>query len=132
VFFERGSEIVGRPLRALNRAGVKIALDDFGTGYSSLSHLRDFPVDVVKIDRSFVDKVTTNSDVRAIVSAITALAKSLRIAVVAEGIETERQRLTLLEQGCLLGQGYYFGRAVAADRVPGLLANPQMAGIASA
>lgn len=123
VFFDRGSGFVGRALEMLNRNGVGIALDDFGTGYSSLSHLRDFPVDVVKIDRSFVEKVTSDSEHRAIVSAVAALARSLRIAVVAEGIETEQQRQVLLAEGCLLGQGHYFGHAIDADALPGMLAS---------
>ena len=132
VFLDQGSGFVGRALKALNEAGVRIALDDFGTGYSSLSHLRDFPVDVVKIDRSFVEKVTSDSDARAIISAIATLARSLRIDLVAEGVETEQQRLVLLEQGCPLGQGFYFGRAMAADRIPGLLLDPLAAGFQSA
>ena len=121
VFIDQGAGFVGRALNALNEAGVRIALDDFGTGYSSLSHLRDFPVDVVKIDRSFVEKVTCDSDARAITSAIAALARSLQIDLVAEGIETERQKAVLLEQGCPLGQGYYFGRPMAREHVPALL-----------
>jgi len=121
VFLDRGSGFVARALKVLNQNGVRIALDDFGTGYSSLSHLRDFPVDVAKIDRSFVENVTTDSDVRAIVSAIATLARSLRMTVVAEGIETEQQRLVLLEQGCPLGQGYHFGRAIGARHIPSLL-----------
>jgi diguanylate cyclase (GGDEF)-like protein/PAS domain S-box-containing protein len=121
VFLDRGSSFVGRALSVLSESGVKIALDDFGTGYSSLSHLRDFPVDVVKIDKSFVDKIVSDSEVRAIVSAVVALARSLRIAVVAEGVETEQQRLVLLEEGCVLGQGYHFGHPIAADHVPDLV-----------
>ena len=131
VFLDRCSGFVGRALEVLSRAGVHIALDDFGTGYSSLSHLRDFPVDLVKIDRSFVEKVATDPDMRAIVAAIAALARSLRLSVVAEGIETEQQRRILLEQGCSLGQGYYFGRAIAADRVPALLDARRTAGFPS-
>ena len=121
VFIERGSDLVGRALKVLSRLGVRIALDDFGTGYSSLSHLRDYPVDVVKIDRSFIDKVTTDDEVRAIVCAVIDLAKSLNIEVVAEGVETEAQKQLLIRQGCELGQGYLFGRAVEADEVPVLL-----------
>ncbi|HTK71560.1 MAG TPA: EAL domain-containing protein [Croceibacterium sp.] len=121
VFLDQGAQFVARALNLLHQNGVRIALDDFGTGYSSLSHLRDFPVDVVKIDRSFVHKVTSNHDARAIVSAIVTLAKSLNIEVVAEGIETDRQRRVLQEEGCHFGQGYYFGRAVSAAEVKGLL-----------
>ena len=124
VFLERGSDFVGRALKMLSRAGIRIALDDFGTGYSSLSHLRDYPVDVVKIDRSFIEKVTTDVELRAIVCAVIDLAKSLNIEVVAEGVETEEQKLLLIEHGCGLGQGYLFGRAVEADEVPHLLKSP--------
>lgn len=121
VFIERGCDFVGRALKTLSRMGVRIALDDFGTGYSSLSHLRDYPVDVVKIDRSFIEKVTLDGEVRAIVSAVIDLAKSLNIEVVAEGVENEAQKQLLLRHGCELGQGYLFGRAVGADEVPAIL-----------
>jgi len=122
VFLDRGSDFVGRALKVLSHAGVKIALDDFGTGYSSLSHLRDYPVDVVKIDRSFIEKVTIDPEAAAIVSAVIDLAKSLNIEVVAEGIETECQKRFLVDQACGLGQGYLFGRAVEGREVPSLLA----------
>jgi diguanylate cyclase (GGDEF)-like protein len=121
VFLERGSEYVSRALKLLNKNGIKISLDDFGTGYSSLSHLRDFPVDVVKIDRSFISKMVEEPEIRAIVSAVIDLAASLSIDVVAEGIETEEQEAVLRSQGCGLGQGYLFGRAVIADEVRVLL-----------
>jgi diguanylate cyclase (GGDEF)-like protein/PAS domain S-box-containing protein len=121
VFLERGSEYVSRALKLLNKNGVRISLDDFGTGYSSLSHLRDFPVDVVKIDRSFISKMVEEPEIRAIVSAVIDLAASLSLEVVAEGIETEEQEVMLRSQGCALGQGYLFGRAVIADEVRVLL-----------
>lgn len=123
VFIERGSDFVGRALKTLSRAGVKIALDDFGTGYSSLSHLRDYPVDVVKIDRSFIDRVDSDPEVCAIVRAVIELAKSLNLEVVAEGVETARQLERLAELGCRMGQGFYFGRAIEAQEVPNLLKN---------
>lgn len=132
VFIDRGADFVGRALKVLNHAGVRIALDDFGTGYSSLSHLRDFPVDVVKIDRSFVEQLETDSEARAIVSAVVALARELGISIVAEGIETERQQLLLQQMGCPLGQGYYFGPAIDAGRVPGLLAAAQIPSVGAA
>jgi diguanylate cyclase (GGDEF)-like protein/PAS domain S-box-containing protein len=122
VFLERGSDFVGRALRALHQRGVRIALDDFGTGYSSLSHLRDFPVDVVKIDRSFVEGMSSNAEMMAIVEAVIKLAANLAIEVVAEGIETEEQRRLLVSHGCPLGQGYLFGRPVAADMIGALVA----------
>jgi diguanylate cyclase (GGDEF)-like protein/PAS domain S-box-containing protein len=121
VFLGQSSEYVSRALEMLDQAGVRIALDDFGTGHSSLSHLRDFPVHVVKIDRSFVERMPVDPGVRAIVSAVVDLAKSLSIEVVAEGVETGEQRRLLIEDGCEQAQGFYFGRAVHADEVPVLL-----------
>jgi EAL domain-containing protein (putative c-di-GMP-specific phosphodiesterase class I) len=112
---------VGSALRELSRDGFRIALDDFGTGSSFLSHLRDYPVDVVKIDRSFIDKVTIDPEVRAIVTAVIDLAKSLDIEVVAEGVETEDQKRFLIKQGGQMGQGYLFGRAVEAGEVASIL-----------
>jgi EAL domain-containing protein (putative c-di-GMP-specific phosphodiesterase class I) len=121
VFFDRTSDYVSRALMILSEAGVSIALDDFGTGYSSLSHLRDFPVDVVKIDQSFIAKMVSDPEVKAIVSAVIELARNLKLRVVAEGIETILQRNMLAEMECLLGQGHLFGRAVDAVEVPLLL-----------
>ena len=115
VFFDRSSAYVSRALKVLKEAGVRISLDDFGTGYSSLSHLRDFPVDVVKIDHSFVGRMATDPEIAAIVSAVVQLGASLQIEVVAEGIETEAQRSLLVTQGCPVGQGYLFGRASTGD-----------------
>jgi diguanylate cyclase (GGDEF)-like protein/PAS domain S-box-containing protein len=121
VFLERGAEYVARALKLLSEAGVRLSLDDFGTGYSSLSHLRDFPVDVVKIDRSFVTKMVDEPEIASIVSAVIDLSASLDLKVVAEGIETPEQAALLREKSCDLGQGYLFGRAVAGDEVPILL-----------
>jgi len=117
VFLERGSEFVARALKLLNSAGVRIALDDFGTGYSSLSHLRDFPVDVVKIDRSFIERMVDETEISAIVSAVISLAADLQIEVVAEGLETEQQRNILIKKRCTYGQGYLYGRPVRASEV---------------
>ena len=119
-FLDHNSGFVERALRILNEAGVRIALDDFGTGHSSLSHLRDFPVNVLKIDRSFVENVGQDTEAKSIVSAIVSLARGLSIDVVAEGIETEHQRHVLLGLGCAIGQGFHFGRAMAAGKVPQL------------
>ncbi|HZN99821.1 MAG TPA: PAS domain S-box protein [Burkholderiales bacterium] len=102
-------------LKKLKQLGVSIAIDDFGTGYSSLSYLRRFPVDKVKIDRSFVAEVPGNRDQGAIVSAIIALAHALQIRVVAEGVETEAQRAFLKSCGCDFIQGYLVGRPADAD-----------------
>jgi diguanylate cyclase (GGDEF)-like protein/PAS domain S-box-containing protein len=96
-------------LHNLKRLGVTLALDDFGTGYSSLSHLRRFPIDTFKIDRSFVRSVTTNSDDASIVRALIGMGNSLRMRVVAEGVETLEQLAFLQNGDCPFGQGYYFG-----------------------
>jgi EAL domain-containing protein (putative c-di-GMP-specific phosphodiesterase class I) len=101
-------------LTELNRLGVRISIDDFGTGYSSLSYLRSFPIDTLKIDRSFVCDLKEDADAAAIASAVIALAHSLKIKVVAEGVETEAQRYILKRQHCDLIQGHLFSRAVSA------------------
>ncbi|MEX0731981.1 MAG: EAL domain-containing protein [Aquisalimonadaceae bacterium] len=100
-------------LEELHQLGVGLALDDFGTGYSSLSYLRRFPVDFIKIDRSFIDNVTTNPDDAAITTAIISMAHALNKKVVAEGVEKEAQLGFLRRQGCDLVQGYYFERPMA-------------------
>jgi len=110
VFLGRSSEYVARAIAVLKSAGVQISLDDFGTGYSSLSHLRDLRVDTVKMDKSFVDKITDGGEAVAIVLAVLSLAKSLKLATVAEGVETEPQAQLLRSMGCDQAQGYFFGR----------------------
>jgi EAL domain-containing protein (putative c-di-GMP-specific phosphodiesterase class I) len=109
------TDVTLRTLKRLKSLGVSIAIDDFGTGYSSLSYLRRFPVDKVKIDRSFVAEVPANRDQGAIVSAIVALAHALQIKVVAEGVETEAQRAFLKSCGCDFIQGFLVGKPVDAD-----------------
>jgi predicted signal transduction protein with EAL and GGDEF domain len=104
----RDPEGVGRALHQLRSGGMRVAIDDFGTGYSSLSHLKRFPIDSLKIDRSFVADLLKDPDDRAIVSAVTALAHALDIDVVAEGVETEAQRDMLQRLGCHSYQGYLF------------------------
>ncbi|MHB8478222.1 MAG: putative bifunctional diguanylate cyclase/phosphodiesterase [Steroidobacteraceae bacterium] len=96
-------------LHDLKHLGLTLALDDFGTGYSSLSHLRRFPIDTFKIDRSFVRSVTTNADDACIVRALIGMGNSLHMRVVAEGVETPEQLAFLQEGDCPFGQGYYFG-----------------------
>ena len=104
-------------LHALKEIGVQIAVDDFGTGYSSLSYLRRFPIDTLKIDQSFVQDI----DGEAIVSAVIAMGTSLKQRIVAEGIETKRQLAFLQSQHCAEGQGFYFGRPVAAEEFATML-----------
>lgn len=104
-------------LRELRRAGVRVALDDFGTGYSSLSTLHRLPIDCLKIDQSFVQGLETDLDKRAIVESIIALGRRMDLLLVAEGIETEAQRQRLRQLGCTVGQGWLFGRPMAADEV---------------
>jgi EAL domain-containing protein (putative c-di-GMP-specific phosphodiesterase class I) len=97
-------------LKDLKALGVKVALDDFGTGYSSLSYLLDFPVDIVKIDRRFVDGLGRDRASQAIVIAIIQLAHHLGLSVVAEGVETVGQHRVLSRLGCGFCQGFYFAR----------------------
>lgn len=105
-------------LRRLRNVGVSLAIDDFGTGYSSLAYLKDLPIQTLKLDRSFVKNIETNGSDAAISLATLALAHSLKLKVVAEGIETEGQAVFLRENGCDLMQGYYFGRPESAENWP--------------
>ena len=102
-------------LNALKALGISLAIDDFGTGYSSLSYLQRYPIDILKIDKAFVDVIDTGGDGPVLASAIVALGETLRMNTVAEGIETEGQRGHLLTLGCDLGQGYLFAPPLDAD-----------------
>lgn len=104
-------------LSRLRSAGMQIALDDFGTGFSSLSHLRDFPIDKVKIDGSFIQKMCSDHQSRLIVQALIGMARNLGKEVIAEGIETVEQRDLLLQMGCSYGQGFLFSPAETASRL---------------
>jgi diguanylate cyclase (GGDEF)-like protein/PAS domain S-box-containing protein len=106
---------VGRAMARLKGMGVKLALDDFGTGYSSLTYLRQLPLDVLKIDRSFIREIETNPSDRAIVQTILNFAENLGLSVVAEGVETERQMLMLRQHGCRVYQGFLFARPMPLD-----------------
>ena len=108
-------------LLALRESGVRIAMDDFGTGHSSLTQLRVFPFDRLKIDRSFVKDLPLGGDATAIVRAVIGLGRSLGIAVIAEGVETEAQLRALLAEGCAAAQGFLFGRPVPAAQVPAVI-----------
>lgn len=110
-------------LHQLKAIGIRVAIDDFGTGYSSLAYLKRFPVDVLKIDRSFVEGLGYDAQDSAIVQSIVVLAKNLGLSVTAEGIETPRQHLYLKQLGCDVGQGYLFGKPRSAGDSEDLLAN---------
>jgi diguanylate cyclase (GGDEF)-like protein/PAS domain S-box-containing protein len=109
-------ELAGRLLRELRAFGVRLSVDDFGTGYSSLAYLKRFPVDTLKLDRIFVRELPRNRGDLAICASVVALGRGLGLDVVAEGIEAGAQAHALARVGCRLGQGYYFGRPMEADR----------------
>jgi EAL domain-containing protein (putative c-di-GMP-specific phosphodiesterase class I) len=108
-------------LTSLKDMGVRLTLDDFGTGYSSLSYLKRFPIDALKIDKSFVHGLCTNADDANIVSAVINMGKSFRLKVIAEGVETREQFLKLQAQQCAEGQGYYFQAPIAGNEFAKLL-----------
>ncbi len=114
-------------LACLKRLGVRVALDDFGTGYSSLSYLRRFPLDSLKIDRSFTMDLTTNSEIASIVTAVIDMAHSLGLRAVAEGVETAEQEAFLRAHDCDEIQGYYFSRPIAPESVAELLRTAETA-----
>jgi EAL domain-containing protein (putative c-di-GMP-specific phosphodiesterase class I) len=104
-------------LWALSNGGLRLAIDDFGTGYSSLSRLREMPVDVLKIDRSFVDKVDQDPQAASIVTAFIELARGLGMTTLAEGIETRGEHEFLVARGCPLGQGFLFSKPVPPEEI---------------
>lgn len=110
-----GEEILAK-MEAIRTLGVSLSVDDFGTGYSSLSYLKSFPVDVLKIDRSFLSDVTSQEQDATMIQAIIALGHSLRLEVVAEGVETEEQLAFIASQGCDLAQGYFFSPPLSGQR----------------
>jgi diguanylate cyclase (GGDEF)-like protein/PAS domain S-box-containing protein len=112
-------------LQALKAMGIRIAIDDFGTGYSSLGYLKRFPIDTLKIDRSFVKDIPTNADDTAITTAIIAMAHTLKLSVVAEGVETTDQLAFLQTQHCDEIQGYLLSKPVPAKMIPQLLEQPK-------
>jgi EAL domain-containing protein (putative c-di-GMP-specific phosphodiesterase class I) len=116
-------------LQTVRALGVEIAVDDFGTGYSSLAYIARLPIQDLKIDRSFVVGMTQNQDSLTIVKSVISLAHSLRLNVVAEGVETEEQAALLLKLGCDEMQGYLFSPPVPPDKVPEFLSRKKTAAI---
>jgi diguanylate cyclase (GGDEF)-like protein len=108
-------------LSALHRMGVELSLDDFGTGYSSLAYLKRFPVGKLKIDRSFINDLETDTDDQAIASTIVSMGRNLRLTVLAEGVETVEQLALLRKMGCDMAQGYHFSRPLPAEQIADLL-----------
>lgn len=122
IALQQGDEVSDQ-LQALRRDGITLTCDDFGTGYASLSFLKSFPVDRLKIDQSFIRNVTQDSVDAAIVRSVINVGQSLKIGVVAEGVETAEQRDFLLANGCIEAQGYLYGRPMPADRLTDFLRN---------
>jgi EAL domain-containing protein (putative c-di-GMP-specific phosphodiesterase class I) len=123
-----GDRIVQKAVEAMRAKGLRVALDDFGTGHASLTHLLTVPVDIIKIDKSFIDRLAPGDASEAIVEGLIGIAGKLNIRVVAEGIETEAQATHLQLLGCKLGQGYLFSHAVDKRATTSLLmdqAQPQ-------
>ncbi|MCO5072383.1 MAG: EAL domain-containing protein [Rhizobiaceae bacterium] len=121
VFMGGRDNHVALAVKELRKKGVIVALDDFGTGYASLTHLLTFPVDVLKIDKSFVDGIVSDPQSGVIVGAMIDIAQQLGMKVVTEGIETEEQAVKLLSLGCILGQGYHYGRPAPMSTTTELL-----------
>jgi EAL domain-containing protein (putative c-di-GMP-specific phosphodiesterase class I) len=110
-------------LKTFRTSGVRIAIDDFGTGYSSLSYLRKFPIDVLKIDQSFVRQISATPSQTAIVSAIISMGRSLNLRVIGEGVETAEELAFLQAQLCDAAQGFFFSKPVPAKQFAKLLAS---------
>jgi EAL domain-containing protein (putative c-di-GMP-specific phosphodiesterase class I) len=114
-----------RLLDEIQSRGVRLAIDDFGTGYSSMSLMKQFPIDTIKIDRSFVRELASSAEDRAIATAIISMGKALGLTVVAEGVETAEQDHFLREHACDELQGYLFSKPVSAKQI-GLLLQPRL------
>ncbi|MDG0791270.1 EAL domain-containing protein [Cohnella ginsengisoli] len=116
-----------RILNSLREAGIAVSMDDFGTGYSSLSYLHSLPIECLKIDRSFVRKLTTDPDSRAIAEMIVSMARQLKLDIVAEGVENEEQIRLLKELHCFNVQGYYYSQPIPSDEIRRWLLPPSPA-----
>jgi EAL domain-containing protein (putative c-di-GMP-specific phosphodiesterase class I) len=114
-------ERAGKVLAEIKKMGARLAIDDFGVGYSSLTHLKRFPIDTLKVDRSFIHDLPQNSEDKAICQAIIAMGKSLDLTVVAEGVETLEQQTFLHDHACDEMQGFYFSRPITGDAFAALL-----------
>ncbi|MGI5193010.1 putative bifunctional diguanylate cyclase/phosphodiesterase [Streptomyces sp. CA-288835] len=117
-------------MSSLTDLGVRFAIDDFGTGYSSLSYLREFPISILKIDKSFIDQLGRSPEQYALVEGITHLADTLGLTVIAEGVEDVRQQESLISMGCRLGQGYLFAEPVSAEEAEHLVLAPPLGRLA--
>jgi EAL domain-containing protein (putative c-di-GMP-specific phosphodiesterase class I) len=121
-------ELAATILEQLHELGAQVAIDDFGTGYSSLGHLAQLPVDVLKIDRSFVSRMDREDGQAELVRTIAALGHRLGLTVIAEGVETEEQRTKLLALGCEYAQGYLISRAMPAEAAAAFIVDAQRTG----
>lgn len=121
VYLGRRDPVVAREIKALRSHGLRVALDDFGTGFASLTHLLTVPIDIIKIDKSFIDRLDHGDPSLAIVESLIDIARKLDIRLIAEGIEKEQQATLLRDIGCVLGQGYLFSEAVPRHVATGLL-----------
>jgi EAL domain-containing protein (putative c-di-GMP-specific phosphodiesterase class I) len=119
----RDATLTARQLEVIKTLGVGVAIDDFGTGYSSFAYLRQFPVDILKIDRSFVTPIVESSESKVLLHTLIQLGKQLGLKTLAEGIEQHEQFCQLQDEHCDSGQGFIFARPLAADAVEGFLAS---------
>ena len=117
----QNAERAGKLLAAIKQMGVRLAIDDFGVCYSSLTHLKRFPIDTLKVDRSFIRDIPQDPEDKAITEAIIAMGKSLNLTVVAEGVETLEQQTFLHDHHCDEMQGFYFSRPIDSEQVAELL-----------
>src|ERR1700712_3791265 len=117
------TEATIKKLFELKKLGVRFAIDDFGTGYSSLSYLQRFPVDILKIDKSFIDTIALDREGAAVANAIITMSETLNLKTIAEGIESLGQKAVLQNLGCELGQGYHFAKPLRAQAMSEFLLN---------